>query len=247
MKTYLLQILILLTLSGCAKEGGDIQFVNLEGEFIVSASQGLSAEGPHFLLHIQTVDEQNCDASEIKISLQTVESGTDIVIENIVLIDDCPSEKGVVFKDVELPITQAVSDLSVSLRDVVKNKGQLFTSENQHTLVFNSMEGLFLGRQAVNRITTDMVFGYVYDKDAQYEIEQILQEYNMGTVNDGDYALFKKEGNNISLNSTPESAMGRNLVLKIEDSEEFNTRIHELRGTYPNAEINLVNAYGDTL
>lgn len=249
MKILFFPFILLFGLSACSKESTDLQIVNLEGEFIISASQGLSGQGPQFLLNISTVREQSCSASQIEYSLQSTESGRDIVIENILELEDCSTGKGIVSENIQLNSNQEKVDISVALRDIVKNKGQLNISDTEYLLSFNSLEGIFIGRQSVKRIPADLIFGSIEIGNQTHlnEILDILNPFSTHVLEDGDYALFQKIGNNITLISNQESEEVKNIYFRITDIDGFADALNDVRAQYPHNNISLLNAFGEWL
>ena len=67
----------------CHKDPNGLRILNLEGEFIISADQVFTDNGPKFSYRITSINDQDCNSSDILYTLIDQEGELNLILEDI--------------------------------------------------------------------------------------------------------------------------------------------------------------------
>lgn len=223
----LLLLIILGCLASCSKNASDLEVLNLEGEFVINADQRFTENGSAFSYYITTANDQECQSSEIVYRLLDVEGELNLILEDITQIENCPSDAGKVEAYIPVSIVEGKTDVSISLRNVVKNKGTLESTATQYKLDLPNSEGIIIGNSVVNKMPEDVLFGVVTGVNLQDPVMQnlldSLDQFNQGSLTDGYYTSYfsVSDGEANFLDDTPTPAEHKDVYYRLENKEAF--------------------------
>lgn len=231
----------------CNKDPNDVRILNLEGEFVISADQELTDNGPKFGYRITTLNDQDCKSSDILYTLIDQEGELNLILEDITQIDDCPTEEGKVEETIPLNIANGTTDIAISLRNVVKNTGTIETTELQHTLELDTPEGILIGNKIVNRMPSQVVFGYIYDANqdpVDSSLLDSLSSFSNRVLIDGYYTSSFSIDNQqaLFLDNITTPPIHNDVYYHLEDKESFLSFIEQYKSSHSNYFFNLRDA-----
>jgi len=231
----------------CHKDPNGLRILNLGGEFIISADQVFTDNGPKFSYRITTINDQDCNSSDILYTLIDQEGELNLILEDITQIDDCPTEEGQVEEIIPINIESGTTDIAISLKNVVKNTGTIETTALHYTLKIDTPEGILLGNNIVNRMPSQVIFGYIYDTN-QDPVDTILLDslssYSNRYLIDGYYTSYFSIDNQQAVffdyfNTPP---IHNDVYYHLENKEAFLSFIEQYKGSHSNYVFNLRDA-----
>jgi len=242
-------ILFLLGMSiiSCSKDPSELKFLNLEGEFIVSADQVLTESGPKFGYKVTTINEQDCQSSNIIYRLIDVEGEINLILEDITEIEDCPSESGLISQSIPLNISNVNTEVAISLRNVVKNTGTIRTTAAQYLLLIENPEGIILGNSVVNKLPQDVLFGTIYNSSQDGVDSELIENLNalsdMSLLNGFFTTNFSVINNKAEvIDEAPLSVAHEDFYFRPNNKEEFIETMAELKLNNPSYSFHFVDA-----
>ena len=231
----------------CNKDPNDVRILNLEGEFVISADQVLTENGPRFSYRITTINDQDCKSSDILYTLIDQEGELNLILEDITQIDDCPTEEGQLEETIPLNIAIGTTDIAISLRNVVKNNGTIETTDLQHALHIDTPEGILVGNKIVNRMPSQVIFGYIYNTNQDPidpSLLDSLSSFSNRDLIDGYYTSYFSIDNQQAVFfdyfTTP--PIHNDVYYHLEDKEAFLSFIEQYKGSHSNYVFNLRDA-----
>lgn len=248
MKIYLLPLVLATFLLSCSKEAEDKQVINLAGEFIINADQILTAAGPIFGYRIETVNNQDCLSSDILYTLIDEEGELNLTIEDISEVENCPSNEGKVVENIPLHIETGNTNIAISLRDIVKNKGSIQTNSIAYKLTIPEAEGILLGNLEVMKLPEDVIFGTLIAEDLESTIIRSfldsLQEFSVNVLPDGYYTnnFSVENGQAIVSGETNLSDVHQDVYFRVEDKEAFQNFILSYKENHTSLALSLIDA-----
>ncbi len=238
-KNLILFLSIGLIAISCNKDPNDLRVLNLEGEIIVSADQILTSNGPKFSYSLTTVNAQECATSDIEYTLIDQEGELNLILEDISQEEDCASGSGNPVESIPLNIVNGVTEIAISLRNIVKNAGRIETTELQHILKLDAPEGIVVGNTVVNRMPTDVLFGIVSGEDMTNPLFQnlmdSLSQFSIDVLPDGYYTSYFSINNQqaeIIDNWSGITDTHLDVYYRIEDKEAFEAFITQYKENY---------------
>lgn len=243
-----LLLMIIVSIS-CNKDTGELSVVNLDGEFTLSVSQELLPTGPDFSLKVETTNIQECADAEIVYEVRSEESGVNVILQDISQIEDCNSGAGVARRYISINTDGQDTDLSISLRSAVKNIGVINITPNSYTLEMNTLDGIIISRDMIERIPEDLVIGYISGNDDS-EIESVhnaIRSWEDAPLLDGDFGLFTIAFGNINFVDFEAPADTRPTYLRVHDWSNFTSSLESIRLAHPTLDIQMVDAFGNYL
>lgn len=246
-KNLIVFIIIGLIAISCNKDPNDVTILNLEGEFVISAGQVLTDNGPKFSYRVTTINDQDCNSSDILYTLIDQEGELNLILEDITHIDDCPTDAGQVEETIPLNIANGTTDIAISLRNVVKNTGTIETTELQYIMELDAPEGILLGNKIVNRIPSQVIFGYIYDA-SQDQVDtsllDSLSSFSNRDLIDGYYTSYFSIKNQqaVLLDYITTPPIHRDVYYHLEDKEAFLSFIEQYKSIHSNYGFNLRDA-----
>ena len=246
-KNFIVFIFLGLLATSCNKDPNDLRILNLEGEFLINADQVLTENGPRFSYRITTINEQDCKSSDIIYTLIDQEGELNLILEDISQLEDCPTDKGQVVETIPINIANGTSDIAISLRNVVKNTGTINTTELQYLMQLDTPEGILIGNLAVNRISSQVIFGYIFDANQEpvdTNLLDSLSNYSNGNLIDGYYTSYLSVDNQepVLLDDITTPPVHTDIYFDIEDKEAFLSFIEQYKSDHSNYGFHLRDA-----
>ncbi len=238
-KNLIVFIFLGLIASSCNKDPYDLTVLNLEGEFIIAADQVITNNGPKFSYRITTINDQDCKSSDIQYTLIDQEGVLNLILEDITQIEDCPSDQGQVVENIRLNIADGTNDIAISLRNIVKNTGTIKTTALQHILELDTPEGILVGNTVVNRMPSQVIFGYIFDANQNPVAPELLDQlsnFNTKSLINGYYtSYFSIENQNaVFADDITTPNVHSDVYYHIENKFEFIEFIENFKEEHPN-------------
>lgn len=246
-KNLVLFLFLGLIVTSCNKDANDLRILNLEGEFLIGADQELTPNGPRFSYRISTINDQECKSSEIVYTLIDQEGELNLTLEDITQIEDCPTGKGQVVESIPLSIAEGITDIAISLSNVVKYTGTIETTPLHHIMKLPNPEGILIGNTIVNRIPPQVIFGSIYDINQDpisANLLQSLSNFSVKNIIDGYYTSnFSIENQLTVINndiSTP--PIHSDVSYYIEDKDAFKDFVNLYKEDHSNLIFQFIDA-----
>jgi len=240
-------------LAGCSKENTPIEFINLNQDFTLTLNQYLSDEGSYPLIRVQTTNMVNCSNSTIRSEHHIDINGINMTIFEILTEGDCAggttyasTEQEVVLPDGQFPFTISISEITEFI-------GQLIISEDSYQLVLDDQEGINVNRKSLQRIPSQLIWGYIRSSDL--DVSELYQLMIAGLSdlavekNDliaGDYDFFNiYENEPIAVNNAPHDDFTYHFILEHHDDiSGISDYFKHLRNNNPNIDIQVQESSG---
>ena len=254
-----LGVLAIFVLFGCDFQGTPVEPIivsNIDTEFSIRMHENLSPNGATLYFEIKSIEEINCLNGIIDYSVLNQKGNLDLLIKKVIDPADCSPGMGFYHSDAYIGKleTDKIYNLTISLQNIVDNKGFLTVDDEKYSINLNTLYGLKIENAVMYKIPPSLVWGYIAIQNLNEKevADTFLAELSSAgteiTLKQGDYGSFQvlSSGRLVGFQTEIDNPI---TIIPISfgftgDWTQLTGEVAAFRNDNPNVEVKLFNATG---